>query len=85
MESVFNDFYFDKTVDSLNLMAIQASTEHLDIVSTPLNDGSAIESKTDLGINPYWTTYFNMIWAEKLWTEIELREVGYVGEAQDFL
>ena len=53
VESMFNDFYFDKTVDSLNIMALQASTEQLDIVSAPLNDGSVIEPKTDLDNNPY--------------------------------
>ena len=42
MESMFNDFYFDKTVDSLNLMALEASTEQLDVVPAPFNDGSAI-------------------------------------------
>ena len=26
-----------------------------------------------------------MVWAEKVWTEIEIREVGYVEEAQYFL
>ena len=82
---MFNDFCFDKTVDSLNLMALQASTEQLDIVSTPLNDGSLIESKTNLDTNPYWTTYFNVVRAEELRTEIELKEVGHVEEAQDFL
>ena len=61
MESMFNDVYFDKTVDSLNLMPLQASTEQLDVVSTPLNDGSVIDSKTDLDINPYWNTYFDMV------------------------
>ena len=77
MESMFNDFYFDNTVDdSLNLMALQASTEQLDIVTTPLTDGSVIESKTDLDTNPYWTTYFNVVRAEESWTEIELKEVG---------
>ena len=77
MESMFNNFCFDKTVDYLNLIALQASTEQLDIVSTPLNDGSVIESKTYLDTNPYWTTYFNMVRAEESWTGIELREVGY--------
>ena len=36
---MFNDFYFDKTVDILNLAALQAIAEQLDIVSIPLNDG----------------------------------------------
>lgn len=66
-------------------MALQASTEQLDVVSIPLNDGSVIESKEDLDNNPYWTTYFNMVRAEKSWTKIELRKIGYVEEAQDFL
>ena len=61
MKSMFNDFCFDKIVDSLNPMALQASTDQLDIVSIPLNDGSVIGSKTDLDTNPYWTTYFNMV------------------------
>ena len=26
-----------------------------------------------------------MVWAEESWTEVELREVGYVDKAQDFL
>ena len=58
---MFNDFYFDKTLDSLNLMALQSSTEQLNIVSILLNDGSDIESKADLDNNPYWTTYFNVV------------------------
>ena len=64
MESMFNDFYFDKTVDSLNLMTLQASTKQLDVILIPLNGGSVIESKTDLGNNPYWTTYL-YIWFEQ--------------------
>ena len=60
IESMFNGFHFDKTVDSLNRMALQASTEQLNVVSIPLNDGSVIESKTDLDNNPCWTTYFNI-------------------------
>ena len=50
IEPIFNDFYFDKTVDSLNRMVLQASTEQLDVVSIPLNDGCPIESKADLDI-----------------------------------
>ena len=46
VESMFNDFYFDKTVNSLNLAAFQASTKQLDIVSIPLDDESAIEPKS---------------------------------------
>ena len=46
VESVFNTFYFDKTVNSLNLAAFQASTKQLDIVSIPLDDESAIEPKS---------------------------------------
>ena len=53
MESMFNNFCFDKTVDYLNLIALQASTEQLDIVSTPLNDGYVMESKTDFAIKSY--------------------------------
>ena len=54
---MFNDFYFDKTVDSLNLMTLQASTKQLDVVSILLKDRPTIESKADLDNNPYWTTY----------------------------
>ena len=85
MKSMFNDFYFDKAVDFLNLMALKASTEQLDVVSIPLNDGSAIESKTDPDNDPYWTTHFNVVRAEESRTEVELREVGCVDGAQDFL
>ena len=85
MESMFNDFYFDKTVDSLSLMALQARNEQLDVVSIPLNDGPVIEAKVDLDNNPHCTTYFNVARAEELWTEVELREVGYMDETQDFL
>ena len=48
MESMFNEFYFDKTVDALSLAAFQASAEQLDVISVPLNNGSATESKADL-------------------------------------
>ena len=85
MESMFNDFYFNKTVDALSLAAFQASAEQIDVISIPLNNGSATESKADLGNNPYWTTYFNVVWVEESWTEVELREVGCNRQAQDFL
>ena len=85
MESMFNDFYFDKTADTLSLAAFQAGAEQLDIIPIPLNDGSAIESKADPDNNPYWTTYFNVVRAEESWTEVELKEVSYAEEAQDFL
>ena len=51
---MFTGFYFDKTVDSLNLITLQASTKQLNVVSIPLiNDGAIIESKTDLDNNPH--------------------------------
>ena len=61
------------------------SQYQLDIISIPLNDGYVIESKADLENNPYWTTYFNVVRAEESWAEGELREVGCVDKAQDFL
>ena len=85
MEFMFNDFYFDKSVDSLNPMAVQASTEKLNVVSIRLNDGSAMEPKADLDDNPHWTTHFTVVQAEESWIEKELRKVGYMNEAQDFL
>ena len=67
MEFMFNDFYFDKSVDSLNPMAVQASTEKLNVVSIRLNDGSAMEPKADLDDNPHWTTHFTVVQAEESW------------------
>ena len=45
---MFNDFYFDKTVDSLNLTNLQASTKQLNVVSIPLNDGLLLNLKQTL-------------------------------------
>ena len=67
IESTFNDFYFDTTVDSLNLMALQANAEQLNVVSIPFNDGAVIESEADLDNNPYWTTCFSVVQADESW------------------
>ena len=37
MESMFHDYYFDRTIESLNLIALQDNTEHLNTVSNPLS------------------------------------------------
>ena len=68
--SMFNEFYFDKTVDAPSLAAFQASAEQLDVISVPLSNGSATESKADLGNNPYWTTYFSVVQVEESWKEV---------------
>ena len=72
-------------VDSLNLRDFQASTEQLNVVSVLLNDGPTIEPKADLDNKPYWTNHFTVVQAEESWIETELRNVGYMDEAQDFL
>ena len=54
MEFIFNDYYFDKTADSLHLATFQASTDQLNIISIPFDDGSVIEFKTDIDNDPYW-------------------------------
>ena len=46
--------------------------------------GLSLKPTADLDHNAYWTNYFDMVRAEELWTEVELREVSYVEAAKDF-